>query len=382
MPAGEVVAEASSATFAHPPQGADSRSVDWSGFQFYIVDERNPGHTEYLVRLRRLDGAGTAVSDWNSSRCRGFGDLSSHARYGYSVVARNLDGVETRAVNRRAGEGVQHPESVQTRSHQSNDDPWVAARVNDLAAIYGLTESTVDWLSNGIRIEWNRGLPGSGVYRGGGYVGVGHSGPETLLTHSMRAFWQTWDGWQEPCDQTNLYTFKRDQAQFILDFREYDRSGQPNPWEPWRPYYNYLVAAIGADAPEGESFWEILEDREFYKVWWFYHSQETRYSSQAALKLSLVPPPLQKYFLGFLEEGESRTWAEELDWYSRLEDPDHHLWNLAFYTRDILANAPEYGAPASARRTRIPEPQRSALRTADRQRLVDFVNTLEDVERR
>ena len=295
--AGEVVAEASSATLVHPPQGADSRSVDWSGFQFYIVDERNPGHTEYLVRLRRLDGAGTAVSDWNSSRCRGFGDLSSHARYGYSVVARNLDGVETRAVNRRAGEGVQHPESVQTRSHQSNDDPWVAARVNDLAAIYGLTESTVDWLSNGIRIEWNRGLPGSAAYRDGGYVGVGHSEPETLLSQSMRAFWQTWDGWQEPCDQTNLYTFKRDQAQFILDFREYDRSGQPNPWEPWRPYYNYLVAAIGADAPEGESFWEILEDREFYKVWWFYHSQETRYPSQAALKLSLVPPPLQKYFL-------------------------------------------------------------------------------------
>ena len=115
----DVVGDASSATLAHPPRGADSRSTDWSGFQFYIVDERNPGHTEYLVRLRRLDGAGTAVSDWNSSRCRGFGDLSSHARYGYSVVARNLDGVETRAVNRRAGEGVQHPESVQTRSHQS-----------------------------------------------------------------------------------------------------------------------------------------------------------------------------------------------------------------------------------------------------------------------
>ena len=165
-------------------------------------------------------------------------------------------------------------------------------------------------------------------------------------------------------------------GQFILDFREYDRSGQPNPWEPWRPYYKYLVAALRAEAPEGESFWEILEGRDFHKVWWFYHTQ-TRYPSQAALKLSLVPPPLQKYFRGFLEEGESRTWAEELDWYSRLEDADHHLWNLAFYTRDILANAPEYGAPASARRTRIPEPQRSALRTADRQRLVDFVNTLE-----
>ena len=153
----DVAAEASSATLAHPPQGADSRSIDWSGLQFYVVDERNPYHTEYRVRLRRLDGTGTAVSDWSNSRCRVFDGLSSRASYGYSVVARNLDGVETTRVDRRAGEGVPHAESVQTRSYESNNDPWVAARVNDLAAMYGLTESAVDWLSNGIRIEWNRG---------------------------------------------------------------------------------------------------------------------------------------------------------------------------------------------------------------------------------
>ena len=379
--AGEVVAEASSATFAHPPQGADSRSVDWSGFQFYIVDERNPGHTEYLVRLRRLDGAGTAVSDWNSSKCRVFDGLSARARYGYSVMARNLDGIETVAANRRAGEGVRHPESFQTRSYQSSDDPWVAARVSELAAVYGLTDSAVDWLSNGIRIEWKRGLPGWAGFLGGGYVGIGHSGPGTLMHESMHGFWGTWDGWQETCDRMNFYTFKRDQAQFILDFREYDRSGQPNPWEAWRPYYKYLLGVLKSDISEGVSFWEALEDRAFYKIGGFYHQQETIFPAHAARKLSLVPPPLQKYFRGFLEEGENRTWAEELDWYSRLEAPDHHLWNLVFATRDLLWHSPELGAPGSAARTRIPEQLRDMLRTADRQRLVDFVNTLEDVER-
>ena len=199
---------------------------------------------------------------------------------------------------------------------------------------------TVDWLSNGIRIEWKRGLPGWAGFLGGGYVGIGHSGPGTLMHESMHGFWGTWDGWQETCDRMNFYTFKRDQAQFILDFREYDRSGQPNPWEAWRPYYKYLLGVLKSDISEGVSFWEALEDRAFYKIGGFYHQQETIFPAHAARKLSLVPPPLQKYFRGFLEEGENRTWAEELDWYSRLEAPDHHLWNLGLrYERPPLAFA-------------------------------------------
>ena len=376
----DAVAQASAATLAYPPQGANTRNIDWAGLQFYVVDERNPDYTEYHIALRYPGGAAVAMSDWDDSKCRSFDALSPRTRYGFSVVARNLDGVVTVPIDRRAGEGSPHPESFQTRTYETSDDPWVAARVNDLVEIYGLTESAADWLSNGVRIEWQRGLPGWAGYSDGGYVGIGHSELGTLMHESMHAFWATWQGWQETCDRTNFYTFKRDQAQFMLDFREYDRSSQPNPWEAWRPYYNYLVGILAGDA-EKAGIWEVFENRDFYKIGGFYHQQETIFPAHAARKLALVPPPLQKYFQGFLKPGDSRTWAEEIDWYSRLEKADHHLWNKAFATRDILHHSPEMGAPHSAGKTRIPEPLRGALRAADRQRLVDFINTLEDVER-
>ena len=377
----DAIAEASAATLAHQPQGAGARNIDWNRLQFYIVDERNPEYTEYRVELHHSDGTDVAMSDWSDSTCRILDALRPRARYGFSVTARNLDGVMTAPVDRRAGEGVPHPESLQMRAYEKNDDPWVAARVDDLAEIYGLTESASEWLLDGVRIEWQRGLPGWAGYSDGGYVSIGHSELGTLMHESMHGFWPTWQGWREECDRMNFYTFKRDQAQFMLDFREYDRTGRPNPWEAWRPYYNYLVGILEGHA-EKVDIWEIFENRDFSRVGGFYHQQETIFPQHAARKLSLVPPPLQKYFQGFLKQGESRTWAEEVDWYSRLEAADHHLWNLAFATRDILHHSPEMGAPPSAARTRIPEPLRSTLRTADRQRLVDFVNTLEDVEHR
>ena len=375
----DISTQSAAATLAHPPEGAGSRSIDWSGFEFYIVDERNPEHTEYRVELSH-GGVANVISDWSDSKCRVFDDLSPNARYRYSVVARNLDRIETAPADRRAGEGVEHPETVSGRSYESNDDPWVRDRVNDVVTVYGLTEAAQEWLSNGIRIEWMRGLPGWAGYSDGGYLGIGHSGLGALMHESMHAFWQAWDGWPEPCDKMNFYTFKRDHAQFMLDFREYDRLEQPHPWESWRPYYKYLYGWL-ADAPSEDLMWKAFENRDFYQTGGFYHQQETIYPAHAAQKLSLVPPPLQKYFRGFMDEGESITWAEEIDWYSRLAHPDHHLWNQAFATRDIAWHVPRSDDHDSASRTRIPEPMRSVLRETDRQRLVDFINTLEDVER-
>ena len=44
-------------------------------------------------------------------------------------------------------------------------------------------------------------------------------------------------------------------ARFIFDFREYDQAGQPNPYEDWRPFYNYLIREDGAFVgPYGRSF--------------------------------------------------------------------------------------------------------------------------------
>ena len=388
-------AEATAATLAHPPQGGGTRSVHWTGFEFYIVDERNPAGTEYRVTL----GGGGTTSDWGADRCRVFDGLPRGTVFSYEITARNLDGVETQAANRRAGEAGQGPEWATTRAAESSSDPWVAARIEDLRAIYGLTDAAVDWLTNGVGIERPLERRGGQTYLGPGYAGflagarVGIGGPEPFpfMHEAMHAFWESWNGWPEPCGEMNFYTFKRDQAQFILDFRDYDRAGGSNPWEAWRPYYVAAVAGLDGEIRDGrrdgrlrqgEDAWQILANREFHKVSNFYHRYETIYPSFGSSNLALVPPPLQKYFRGFLEESGPTTWAEQVNWYSRLRegdrpgDPsDHRLWNMAFVTRDIDYHSPELRGPGST--TRIPEPLRTALRNADRQRLVDFVNTLE-----
>ena len=391
-----LAAKATAATLAYPPQGGHTRSVHWAGFEFYIVDERNPPDTEYLVVLR---GATNTTSGWSVSRCKTFDNLPRYSIFSYAVAARNLDGVLTRSTHRRAGEAEQGPEQVYTRNYYANTDPWVAARIADLQAIYGITDAAVDWLTNGIRIERpleQRGAqtylgPGYAGFIAGAYVGIGSPDPFALMHEAMHAFWESWNGWPEPCDQMNFYTFKRDQAQFLLDFREYDRAGQPNPWEAWRPYFNEAEAWLQGDVEEGkragrirreETAWQILANREFYKVPNFYHRYETIYPSYGPNSLALTPPPLQKYFEGFLQQGESNTWAQEIRWYSTIADydrpgdpSDHHLWNMAFLTRDAYYYAPDLHVDGSA--TRIPEPLRTALRNADRQRLVDYLNTLE-----
>ena len=391
-----LTAEATAATLAYPPQGGSTRSVHWTGFEFYIVDERNPAGTEYRVMLR--DGTGT-TSDWGADRCRVFDGLRRGQGSYYQIAARNLDGIETQPADRRVGEAGQGPEWATTRAAESNADPWVAARIDDLQAIYGLTDAAVDWLTNGIRIERqfeHRGGqpylgPGYAGFLAGGRVGVGGPEPFPLMHEAMHAFWESWNGWPEPCDQMNFYTFKRDQAQFLRDFRNHDRAGGSNPWEAWRPYYVAAVAGLEADMRDAkregrlrqsDDLWEILANREFYKIPHFYHRYETIYPSFGSSNLSLVPPPLRKYFQGFLSEGEPTTWAQEVNWYSRLRDDDrrgdpsdHRLWNMAFVTRDIAHHSPELRGSGSA--TRIPEPLRTALRDADRYRLVDWVNTLE-----
>ena len=393
---GGLRAEATAATLAYPPQGGGTRSVHWTGFEFYIVDERNPDHTEYRVTLT---GGAADVSDWNSDKCVVFDRLPRGSRSHYQITARNLDGIETRPANRRVGEAGQRPEWATTRRAASNDDPWVAARIADLQAIYGLTDAAVDWLTNGVRVERpmeTRGGqtylgPGYAGFRGGGFVGIGGPYPFALMHEAMHAFWESWDGWTEPCDQMNFYTFKRDQAQFLLDFRDYDRAGGSNPWEAWRPYYNEVEAWLQADIESGrregrvrsgEDAWQILANRDFFRVPNFYHRYETIYPSYGSSNLSLVPPPLRKYFEGFLAEREPTTWAQDVRWYSRIRsgdrpgDPsDHRLWNVAFVTRDVHYFSP--GLHSSSSATRIPEPLRTALRDADRFRLVDFVNTLE-----
>ena len=365
------------ATLAYRPKTSDQMATTWTGLQQPIVDELNPDGTEYRITLTRDDGH-TSVSDWGTSKCRTFDDLEPSSFYRISVIVRNLDGIETAPADQRAGEYGRDvnffPPNVFTRRHPGTDDPWVVDRINDSALIFGLTDAAVEWMNNDILIEWMRGEPGSAGHLWG-RAGIGHSFLGTLMHETMHAFWQFWDGFPEPCDQMSFYTFRRDVAQFVLDFRDYDQSGAENPLEPWRIFYNVVVGLMSGE--QGEDFWSALERGEYGKFLGVYHQMETSFPAYAPRHLSLIPPTLRKYLRGFMEEGERRTWDEEMDWYTRLAGADQDLWG-PFLSHEIAHHSPGSHAPPTAARTTIPEPLRSSLREIDRRKLVDFINTLED----
>ena len=178
-----------------------------------------------------------------ASKCRTFDELRPDTAYDISVAARNLDGIEASAT--KLASGYEIPAwFFHTRSLPASDDPWIKARVSDLSRIYGLTEAATEWANNDLHIERVRAEPGHFAYRRGGRVWAGYTNSWVIMHEVMHAFWSHWDGFPEPCDQMNIYTFRRDAAQFVLDFREHDRSGTPNPWEQWRLYYDWMVRLL------------------------------------------------------------------------------------------------------------------------------------------
>ena len=371
-------ANSTAATLAYPPRISRATNSHFAGFDVPIVDELNPENTEYRVTVHRR-GQSVTTDDWSKTKCRTFAGLEPNTAYDITVVARNLDGIEAHANKFASGYDIS-PSFFHTTSLPASDDPWVKARVSELGRVYGLTELAVEWMNSDIHIEWKRAEPGWFGTFAGARIGVGFTGMYGLMHEVMHAFWGHWDGFQEPCDQMNIYTFRRDAAQFVLDFREHDRSGKPNPWEPWRPYFDWMVQLLKVDTPDEENYWDILEDKDFHRLWGFYHLMETTLPVHAAGKINLIPPPLQKYMRGFLEEGKSTTWAEEAEWYSRLGEEDRRLWQQLAgegNTRTPL----DLHVHAQVQDATIDEPLRETLKAVERQRLIDFINTLEEVAR-
>ncbi len=380
----EVADEKAVATLAHPPKISTQMATHWTGFQQPIIDELNPDYTEYRVTLTRhgriIPGEDVADSGWSTSKCRKLDGLQPGQSYTVSVAARNLDGIETGPANLIRGSPFDYYGHASTRQHAANEDPWAKNRVRDVVRIYGLTEAAEEWMNSDIQIRWERGEPG---YAGAqwGRPTIGHSYPGTLMHEVMHVFWHFWDGFPEPCDQMNLYTFRRDVAQFVIDFRDYYHSdfSEDFDWESWRLYYDMMLGFLEDASPDNEDFWEILERREYIKLWWgFFHSMETNIPLQAPRSLSLFPPTVQKYFQGFIEPGEDITWEEHIFWYSRLAEEDQVLAH-PFASHAITHHTIESIADPGHPRTRLPEPLRTHLREADRQMLVDFINTLEDI---
>ena len=372
------VAHSTAATLTYPPRISGLTNVNFTGFKVPIVDELNPEHTEYRVTVSE-GGPEAVVSDWSSSKCRAIDGLRPNTGYDVFVTARNLDGIEAPANKLASGYEIP-PRFFHTTSLSASDDPWVKARVSELGRVYGLTEAAVEWMNSDIHIRWIRAEPGVFSFRAGGRIRVGYTGTWGFMHEVMHAFWGHWDGFQEPCDQMNIYTFRRDAAQFVLDFREHDISEKPNPWEPWRPYFDWMVQLLEVDTPDEENYWDILEDKDFHRLGGFYHLMETSLPAHAAGKTDLIPPPLQKYMRGFLEEGNSTTWAEEAEWYSRLSEEDRRLWQQLAGDGNNLTPL-DLHVHAQVQDATIDEPLRETLRAVERQRLIDFINSLEEVAR-
>ena len=378
-----VSAEADAATMAYPPTVVSPMNINESGFTLAIVDESNPPDTMYRVVLSS-NGAIVSSSDWDTSRCRTFDGLDGRNKYQFELTTRNMDGIETYpAVDKAHYEYAGENPFVHTQSMTGTDDPWARLRINGAVEVFRLTDKAREWMLADIHVKGFRNEPGWAGFPG--YVGIGYpTGPPTLMHELMHGFWEHWNGFPETCDVMNIYTFKRDVAQFLLDFRNYDRLKQSNPYEAWRPFYNFQVwyADVNGD---GRDWWALLERREFEELRDpIYHIADASLLSLVAGRLSLIPPTLQPYFLGFLADTEKTTWRDELSWYSRLPQLERSLWNsegaFGYWGYDrILQSSPEYGAPDTAPRTHIPEELRQAIRNAERQRLVDFVNTLEDI---
>ena len=126
--------------------------------------------------------------------------------YDITVVARNLDGIEAHANKLASGYEIP-PRFFHTTSLPASDDPWVKDRVSNLGQVYGLTEAAIEWMNNDIYMEWVRDEPGVFTFRGGGLIKVGHSYLPSIMHEVMHAFWGHWDGFPEPCDRMNIYTF-------------------------------------------------------------------------------------------------------------------------------------------------------------------------------
>ena len=375
----------------HPPVVVGPMYAKEDGFTLALVDERNPDGIVYRITALDEEMGDTIISDWSVSRCRRFEGLRQFAWHRFEVEARNSIGVEAEPVVR----WMYYP-GPNTMNSTPADDPWLADRIDDVVTIYNLTEQARTMMSN-VPVAVHRNEPGFAGYGGPNYgLLLGHaSHPWTLSHEMMHAFWEHWDRFPLPCDEMNIYTFRRDLAEFILKFRFYDRTHHPHPWEDWRPYYNNLIAEFTRySGPDGENGWQMLadvyEEGDHFRadIWnLLYHSADTDPPMLVSGKVHLIPPPLRPYFEGFIhtvlhpvQEAEPTTWRDDLALYSALKREDLRLMDFASreYHR-LLEFSKNHISQTRVFLMRLPEPFRTHLREADRQALVDFVNTLEDM---
>ena len=370
-------AETTVATLAHAPRIYGPMGVTGESFKLAIVSDLNPPETEYRITLS--DRVGVVTSEESASKCRTFDGLLPGASYRFEAVAVNLDGVETSPLDQLQSRGRLITE-ILTQGPEAPNDAWTVDKLNTVSMLYGLTERAQTWMLSDLRVDVLRDMPiHSG--RDGRRIEIGRVvEPTTVMGEVMHVFWEYWDSFPEECGEMNPFTFRQDIARFMLEFKEADDLGRESVWEDWRPFYRFLRDIMIEGYSGEDDPWELLAQNEFVELHWpTFDYTETHLLAIAAGKLSLIPPPLQPYFKNFLADTEETTWRDELLWRLNLSLEDRYLWDTAFFTIWVQWDSEEYYDIPLSEQTAVPVSARQRLRNADRQLLVDFVNTLEDI---
>lgn len=377
-PAGDAeTSEYSITTLASEPEVAILMARKPGSFQVPIVNITDPDYTEYRVLV--FDGGVLRrMTNWSAERCVDIQGVVPGRTYLVQVQGRNLDGVVTSTPINVAGEPFGSGLRAWTPASLPVNDEWAKREIDAAADIYGLTDEARAWMHQHIQVVRIVGEPGwAGVWAN--YLGIGHPGPWTMMHETMHLFWSYWDGFPESCDRLNLHSFRRDVRTFMVVFRALDNQELANPMEQWRPYYESMTRGL-PDRIDGEPTATILENEQFYRLWHhLYHVHETNVPAFAAQNLSLIPPRLRRYYVGFLkDDGRETTWQQESQRTRHLQSYDRDLWNTA-YGPFSLPQLEQWRFPHvghNFRTGRLSEPLRTQIDDARRQKLIDFIETL------
>ena len=377
-PAGDAeTSEYSITTLASEPEVAIFMARKPGSFQVPIVNITDPDYTEYRVLV--FDGGVLRrITNWSAERCVDIHGMAPGLTYVVQVHARNLDGVVTTTPINVAGEPFGSGLRAWTPASLPVNDEWAKREIDAAADIYGLTDEARAWMHQHIQVVRMVGEPGwAGVWAN--YLGIGHPGPWAMMHETMHLFWSYWDGFPESCDRLNLHSFRRDVRTFMVVFRALDNQELANPMEQWRPYYESMTRGL-PDRIDGEPTATIIANEQFYRLWdYLYHVHETNVPAFAAQNLSLIPPRLRRYYVGFLkDDGRETTWHQESQRTRHLQSYDRDLWNTA-YGRFALPQLEQWRSPHvdhNYRTGRLSEPLRTQIEDARRQKLIDFIETL------
>ena len=369
-------------TLASEPEVAIFMARKPGSFKVPIVNITDPDYTEYRVLV--FDGDVLRMTtNWSAERCVDIQGVDPGRTYVVQVQGRNLDRVVTTTPTNTAGEPLGSGLLAWTPASLPENDEWAKREIDAAADIYGLTDEARAWMHQHIQVVRMVGEPGwAGVW--GNNLGIGHPGPWTMMHEAMHLFWSYWDGFPESCDRLNLHSFRRDVLTFMVVFRALDNQELDNPMEQWRPYYESMTRSL-PDWIDGEPTATIIENEQFYRLWhYLYHVHETNVPAFAAQNLSLIPPRLRRYYIGFLkDDGREMSWHWESRRRMHLQSYDRDLWDTA-YGPNSLPQLEQWRFPHVAhnfRTGRLSEPLRTQIDDAKRQKLIDFIETLPAVAR-